>query len=981
VQIPAGTNAALAASSGLGLFNATISNSPAGSPVPNGPYAVWCADFQQAPVNVDSNYVPYSTYGTLPPAVQSAPWPKINWILNNKQGTVGDVQRAIWMILTGSSNLPSTPDSEAMIAGANANPAFAPGAGQVMGVFLHADGISMSPLSRQDLILVVPVPDCGAIGDFVWRDDNYDGLQNAGESGINGVTVQLLQGSTVIATTVTGPVPAGYPDLPAGSNGYYQFTGLCQGSYTVRIDVNQPALSGYVASPVNVGGGANSFTDSNSNPYLVTLPTNTTIDRTIDFGFYNPVAISLACQLTTGSVGAPYNGALVVTGGLSPFTYSVSGGPLPGGLELNPTTGAITGIPTAAGTFSFTGKVVDVTGLAAGTSTASCSVTINDRPSATCVQINAVQGVAITPVTLVGTGGAGGPYTFTATGLPAGLMISAAGVISGTPTQSGTFSYTVTTTDKAGNTGTINCSVTVVSRPSATCVQINAVQGVAITPVTLVGTGGAGGPYTFTATGLPNGLMISAAGVISGTPTQSGTFSYTVTITDKAGNKGTLNCSVTVNPPPVICVPSKFDFTGNTSTDGYAGKIRTYTASSGVKVNVSAFSRTKSGGSWDTAYLGSYPGGLGVTDDSEGNGGNNTHKLDNIGSRVNYVLFEFSSPVIINRALLDAIGSDSDMTVWIGTKNDPFNNHLTLSDSVLNSLGHKEKNETSSSVTTRWADLNNGNVEGNVIVIAALEDDSSAEDEFKIEKLETSCPQTPPVCTGSIGNFVWADDGDGIQEPGEAGISGVTVNLRNASTNALISTMTTNAAGAYLFSNLCAGTYKVEAIAPVGRETTKVDAPGSTSANDSDPNPATVTLPAGQSDMTVDFGFRTKTAPGGGCTYTQGYWKNHSNEWPVSSLVLGGKTYSKAELLTLFATPVKGDNSISLAHQLIAAKLNAANGAPVPPVVSALIVTADAALSLFPGKLPYDIKSAVLEWAASNLDEYNNGGFGAKHCE
>jgi hypothetical protein len=79
------------------------------------------------------------------------------------------------------------------------------------------------------------------------------------------------------------------------------------------------------------------------------------------------------------------------------------------------------------------------------------------------------------------------------------------------------------------------------------------VQGVAITPVTLTGSGGAGGPYTFSATGLPAGLTMSSVGTISGTPTVSGTFNYTVTITDKSGNKGTLNCSVTVNPP---CQPA-----------------------------------------------------------------------------------------------------------------------------------------------------------------------------------------------------------------------------------------------------------------------------------------------------------------------------------------------------------------------------------------------------------------------------------------
>jgi len=65
---------------------------------------------------------------------------------------------------------------------------------------------------------------------------------------------------------------------------------------------------------------------------------------------------------------------------------------------------------------------------------------------------------------MIGGGGAGGPYAFTVTGLPAGLSISTGGTISGTPSVNGTFNYTVTVKDSAGNTGTVNCSVTVLRR-------------------------------------------------------------------------------------------------------------------------------------------------------------------------------------------------------------------------------------------------------------------------------------------------------------------------------------------------------------------------------------------------------------------------------------------------------------------------------------------------------------------------------------
>ena len=225
------------------------------------------------------------------------------------------------------------------------------------------------------------------------------------------------------------------------------------------------------------------------------------------------------------------------------YTFAATG--LPTGLTMS-AGGTISGTPTVSGTFPYT---VTVTDSAGNKGTFNCSVTVLPPVSATCVVINAVQGVAITPVTMTASGGTGTGYTFSASGLPAGLTMSAGGTISGTPTVSGTFPYTVTVTDSAGNTGSFNCSVTVTPPVSATCVVINAVQGVAITPVTMTASGGTGTGYTFSATGLPAGLTMSSGGTISGTPTVSGTFPYTVTVTDSAGNKGTFNCSVTVLPP------------------------------------------------------------------------------------------------------------------------------------------------------------------------------------------------------------------------------------------------------------------------------------------------------------------------------------------------------------------------------------------------------------------------------------------------
>src|SRR6185436_10191138 len=91
--------------------------------------------------------------------------------------------------------------------------------------------------------------------------------------------------------------------------------------------------------------------------------------------------------------------------------------------------------------------------------------------------------------------------------------------------------------------------------------------------------------------------------------------------------------------------------------------------------------------------------------------------VDNI-DRKNYVLFEFSQPVVVNRAFLGYVVGDSDISVWVGSASDPFANHLTLSDSVLTGFGAREDNATTLT-TTRWADFNNSEKVGNVLVIAA----------------------------------------------------------------------------------------------------------------------------------------------------------------------------------------------------------------------------------------------------------------------
>lgn len=111
-------------------------------------------------------------------------------------------------------------------------------------------------------------------------------------------------------------------------------------------------------------------------------------------------------------------------------------------------------------------------------------------------------------------------------------------------------------------------------------------------------------------------------------------------------------------------------------------------------------------------------------------------------------------------------------------------------------------------------------------------------------------------------------------------------------------------------------------------------------------------------------------------TYTQGYWKNHPNNWPVNTLKLGNITYTKTQLLNILNKPVRGDKTISLAHQLIAAKLNThpALYNNTTCIVNE-ILAADSLLSIYPVGSNYKQSINLI----TILDNYNNGRLCENH--
>ena len=125
------------------------------------------------------------------------------------------------------------------------------------------------------------------------------------------------------------------------------------------------------------------------------------------------------------------------------------------------------------------------------------------------------------------------------------------------------------------------------------------------------------------------------------------------------------------------------------------------------------------------------------------------------------------------------------------------------------------------------------------------------------------------------------------------------------------------------------------------------------------------------------------------CTLTQGFWKTHGpvpkgnneNEWPVTSLKLGNVTYTDLQLLSILSKAPAGNGLITLAHQLIAAKLNVADGAD-PSAGSAAIAAADALIGarVVPPVGSGSLTPAAVSSLVDTLTRYNEGDIGPGHC-
>jgi len=168
-------------------------------------------------------------------------------------------------------------------------------------------------------------------------------------------------------------------------------------------------------------------------------------------------------------------------------------------------------------------------------------------------------------------------------------------------------------------------------------------------------------------------------------------------------------------------------FSGSSPLSGPLGNTRQF-SNDGVTVTASAESLIGNTQPWEDSYLGLYSGGLGVTNGAEGSGSNGKHTVDNIGSN-DRVVFAFDTEVNLNSVALTAYG-DTDISVYYwdsGAWNFLENNH--------------------GGTSSRWVNVNNGDISSTTWAIGALFPANGSSDSFKIKKLSFEQPKIPPPHT------------------------------------------------------------------------------------------------------------------------------------------------------------------------------------------------------------------------------------------
>jgi len=278
----------------------------------------------------------------------------------------------------------------------------------------------------------------------------------------------------------------------------------------------------------------------------------------------NPTPTIVTTSVPEAVVNQPYSQTIAMAGGTAPYTWQITSGSLPPGLSFDTGSGIISGTPTTPSTppdhYTFNVVVTDSTGKA---STAQpLTIVVNSILSIT----TPTTGADAPPPAFSGqpysfifeAAGGVAPRTWSALNLPGGFTVNAfTGVLTATPNITGTFSFILTVTDSKGTTASKTYTITVAVPITITPTTLPnwTVNSAAAYSQALTATGGTG-PYTWSISAgsgagtlipIPGITLNATSGVLSGTPTTPGTYTFTVTAKD-ATLTGNRQYVVTINP-------------------------------------------------------------------------------------------------------------------------------------------------------------------------------------------------------------------------------------------------------------------------------------------------------------------------------------------------------------------------------------------------------------------------------------------------
>lgn len=285
-------------------------------------------------------------------------------------------------------------------------------------------------------------------------------------------------------------------------------------------------------------------------------------------------------SLPNAVVETPYNQQVQQSGAEGTVTWSIISGSLPPGLTLNANSGVIGGTPTSVGYYAFEVQA-EYNESAPQDATQNLSISVQSpctpavSPSSSSPLPTGEVGVAYTQVTFT-TSGCSSSFTFSAQqigsssqyGVPPGLNVSSSGTLTGTPTTAGSYTFVLNVTDQNQNTTQFQYSMTIAPQPTLTT-QSPLPSGLVGIPYSqqITATGGVP-PYVFDMNANPPGITITQAGVLNGTPTKAGTYTFNIGVMDSLNVQTVGSFQVTFASPVSELQVTPLNLTFNANVGG-----------------------------------------------------------------------------------------------------------------------------------------------------------------------------------------------------------------------------------------------------------------------------------------------------------------------------------------------------------------------------------------------------------------------------